>query len=58
MIKIFVQRDHHELEAQINNWICSNSIEIVNMFHSVCTLDDEIIHSIVINYKSEDSRPC
>lgn len=58
MVKIFVQRDHHELEEQVNNWICSNSVEILNVFHSICTLDDEIIHSMVISYKSDASKPC
>ncbi len=58
MVKIFVRKEHRELEVQINNWICSNSIKIVNFSHSTCVFEDEIVHSVLINYESDDSRPC
>ncbi len=58
MIKIFVQRDHHELEAQVNDWICSNSVTILDISHSVCISEEEILHSIMIRYKSDDSKLC
>lgn len=58
MIKIFVQKDHHELEAQINDWLTDNSIIIISLSHSICNIDESIFHSIIINYKFDDTKPC
>lgn len=58
MIKIFVQRDHHELENKINTWISRNSFKIKDISYSTCTSDDTIIHSIIIIYDEDNSRPC
>lgn len=58
MIKIFVHKDHHELEDQINKWLSTDNITIIFISHSICSLDDDIIHSIIINYTTKVSNPC
>lgn len=58
MIKIFVQTDHRELERLVNNWIASSPIIVINIHHSICTLENELVHSIIIYYQTQDSIPC
>ncbi len=58
MIKIFVQQNHHELEAQVNQWLSTQTISVLSISYSVCTLNEEIAHSVLINYIPVDSKPC
>ena len=58
MIKIFVQTDHRELEMLVNKWISSSHINVINIHHSMCALENEIVHSIIIHYQPQDSMPC
>ncbi len=58
MIKIFVQTNHRELETLVNNWISSNHIMVINIHHSICALENELVHSVIIHYQTQDSIPC
>ncbi len=58
MIKIFVQTDHRELETLVNNWISSSHIIVINLYHSICILENELVHSVIIYYQKQDSMPC
>lgn len=58
MIKIFVHADHRELEILVNNWITSNHITVININHSICVSEDELVHSVIIYYQKQDSIPC
>ncbi len=58
MIKIFVQRDHHELENQMNDWFSSNRISFYNISYSAFSMDEDVIHSVIIYYELKDSNPC
>lgn len=58
MIKIFVQKNHRDLETQVNNWISSNQATILSISHSLSTLDNELVHTIIIFYKLEFNKPC
>lgn len=48
MIKMFVHKDHHELESIINNWIKKYNISIIDIKYTTIILDGEIVHSILI----------
>lgn len=58
MVKIFVQTDHRDLETLVNNWISSGHITVINLQYSICVLENELVHSLIIYYTPQDSIPC
>lgn len=58
MVKIFVQTDHRDLETLVNNWISSSHITVINLHHSICVFENELVHSLIIYYIPHDSIPC
>lgn len=58
MVKIFVHTSHRELETLVNNWISSSHIIVIDMHHSICVSENELVHSVMIYYQTQDSMPC
>ena len=51
--KIFVQKDHRELENTINNWISSSPISIIDISHSICILKGLCpLFNVIIRYNN------
>ena len=58
MVKIFILNDHRELERVINTWIKKHDVQIIDIKYTSCSLDCDVIYSVLIYYSSYKDKPC